>query len=407
MGAGLELAGRHRDGTEFAVEVSLAPVEVGGTHYTAAFVRDGRERQRSLDRLRAVNEVTQSLLAGTGSGEALGLVARRARHLSHSDACWVVTPAGLGELVVSAVDGPGAKLLLGARLSAETSRSAEVMRSGAPEVIEDLSTATNVPDAVVGLELGPGLYVPLVADEHRLGALVLGRLRGGAQFGPLDIALAMVFASAAAVELGEARAELERVGILAEDERIAADLHDTVIQDLFAVGLSLQVARSLANERAGERIEEAVDALDRVIREIRNTIFRLPGRSAGARGLRDEMLRLADKCCAWPTSTARSSGSRPGSGSMGPWTSSCPTLLALSSSRSWPRPSPTQRGTRGLPRPRRWWWSRRAGSRSRSWTTVPGPPMARPPGRGSGTCRPGRTTSAAPVPCLGGNLRAR
>ena len=87
---------------------------------------------------------------------------------------------------------------------------------------------------------------------------MLGQRPGGEQFGPLDIALATVFASATAfaVELGEARAELERVWILAEDERIAADLHDTVIQDLFAVGLSLQVARSLANGRVAEPIRK-------------------------------------------------------------------------------------------------------------------------------------------------------
>jgi PAS domain S-box-containing protein len=297
VGAGRELAGRHRDGAEFAAEVSLAPVEVRGARYAAAFVRDGRERQQSVERLHAVNEVTQSLLTGTKPREVLHLVARRARRLSHADACWIVTPASTGELIVSAVDGPRTEPLLGTALSAETSRPAQVMRTGAPEIIEDLSTATSVPDAVAGLDLGPGLYLPLVADERRLGLLMLGRLRGGAQFGPLDIALATVFASAtaAAIELGEVRSELERVAIVAEDERIALDLHDTVIQELFAVGMSLQAERMLATGRVRERIDEAVDRLDSVIRDIRNTIFRLPGRTAGARGLRDEMLRVADK----------------------------------------------------------------------------------------------------------------
>jgi PAS domain S-box-containing protein len=297
MGVGRELAGRHRDGTEFAVEVSLTPVEVRGAQYSAAFVRDGRERQRGIERLHAVNEVTQSLLVGTKSGEVLPLVARRARRLTHSDASWIVTPANPRNLIVSAVDGPGTEALLGIALSADSSRSAEAMRTGAPEIIEDLFSAANVPDAVVGLNLGPGLYVPLVADDRRLGTLVLGRVRGGAPFGPLDIALATVFASstAAAIELAEVRAELERTGILAEEERIARDLHDTVIQDLFGVGLSLQAARSSSSGLVGERIDEAVERLDAIIREIRNTIFRLPRRAAGAQGLHDEMLRLVDK----------------------------------------------------------------------------------------------------------------
>jgi len=297
MGVGRELAGRHRDGSEFAVEVSLTPVEVRGTQYAAAFVRDGRERQGGIDRLHAVNEVTQSLLVGTKLGEVLPLVARHARRLTHSDASWIVTPASPGNLVVSAVDGPGTEVLLGTVLSADTSRSAEVMRTGAAEMIEDLFTATNVPDAVVGLNLGPGLYVPLVADERRLGTLVLGRVRGGTPYGSVDIALATVFASstAAAIELAEVRAELERTGIVAEEERIARDLHDTVIQDLFGVGLSLQAARSSAIGPVGERIDEAIDRIDTIIREIRNTIFRLPRRATGTQGLHDEMLRLVDK----------------------------------------------------------------------------------------------------------------
>ena len=141
-------------------------------------------------------------------------------------------------------------------------------------MIEDLFTATNVPDAVVELNLGPGLYVPLVADERRLGTLVLGRVRGGAPFGPLDTALAAVFASstAAAIELAEVRAELERTGIVAEEERIARDLHDTVIQDIFGVGLLLQAARPSSTGPVGERIDEAVDRLATIIREIRNRV---------------------------------------------------------------------------------------------------------------------------------------
>ncbi len=349
MGLGRQLAGRHRDGTEFTVEVSLTPVEVRGAHYAAAFVRDGRERQRSIDRLHAVNEVTQSLLVGTRSGEVLPLVARRARHLTHSDAAWIVTPAGAGDLAVSAVDGPGTEALLGTALSADTSRSAEAMRTGAPEMIEDLFTATNVPAAVVGLNLGPGLYVPLVADERRLGTLVLARARGGPAFGPLDIALATVFASstAAAIELAEVRSELERTGIVAEDERIARDLHDTVIQDLFGVGLSLQAARSSATGTVGERIDEAVDRLDTIIKEIRNTIFRLPRRNPGAKV-------STMRCCAWWTSTARSLASHPGSGSIARSTPSCQKSLLRSCCKSSVKPSRTRRA---MPKLRRPTWS--------------------------------------------------
>jgi PAS domain S-box-containing protein len=297
MGDGLELAGRHHDGTQFAVEVSLAPVRVHDVNYAAAFIRDGRERRRAIDRANAVNEITQRILGGSGAEEILPLVAQRARRLSGSQAVWVVTPNSSGELEITSVDGPGTQRLLGVKLSQDTSRSAVVMRTSASEVIEDLSAADNVPSQVVPLDLGPALYVPLIADERPLGTLVLGRTHGEPQFGPLDVAFAEVFATAIAssIENGEVRAELERLSLASEHERIGFDLHDTVIQRLFAIGLSLQATHATVSGKTADRIESAVENLDGVIREIRNTIFRLSERTESARGLRDGLLRLGDK----------------------------------------------------------------------------------------------------------------
>lgn len=296
MGAGLQLAGRHRDGEEFAVDVSLTPVEVRGRHYAAAFVRDARGRQQEIDRLHTVNEITQRLLGGADLQSILPFIAQQARVLSRSDASWIVTPIS-GQLQVTSVDGPGTEILLGVTLSAEASRSAQVMRSGESDIIANLSAASNVPAEVVELGLGPGVYVPLVANNRRLGTLVLARKTGKAAFQDLEIAFSEVFATsaAAAIEIGEVRAELDRLGIVAEDERIARDLHDTVIQQLFAVGMSLSATRAAVSGTPGERIDSAIDNLDSVIKEIRNTIFRLPGRTEQATGLRDELLRLADK----------------------------------------------------------------------------------------------------------------
>jgi PAS domain S-box-containing protein len=296
MGVGLQLAGRHRDGEAFAVDVSLAPVEVRGRRYSAAFVRDARDRQQAIERLHSLNEITQRLLSGAGIGTILSFVAQQARLLSRSDAVWIVAPSTTGELEIRSVDGIGAEVLRGVRLSAETSRSANVMNSGVSEVIEDLAAASNVPSEVIELGLGPGLYVPLVASSRRLGTLVLARLHGMAGYHDLDIAFAEAFASSAAavLEIGEVREEVDRLEIVAEDERIARDLHDTVIQQLFALGMSLQATRAAVAGQPGERIDAAIDGLDGVIKEIRNTIFRLPARTNGAKGVRDEMLRLAD-----------------------------------------------------------------------------------------------------------------
>jgi PAS domain S-box-containing protein len=297
MGAGLELAGRHRDGHDLPVDVSLAPVQVKGRMYAAAFVRDATERQRAIRRLNAVNEITQQLLSGSVAAEIFPVVAAQARRLNRSDAAWIVLPNYDGELEIVATDGPGTEILRGIVLSAETSRSASVMRTGHSDVIEDLSTAQNVPEQCASLDLGPGLYAPLVTKEQRLGALVFGRVHGSPAFSPLDVAFVETFASTitAAIELGNARVEIEELGIVAEDERIARDLHDTVIQQLFAVGLSLQATRRRVTGEPGERIGAAVDSLDDVIKEIRNTIFRLPGREEGATGLRDRLFQVAER----------------------------------------------------------------------------------------------------------------
>ena len=204
MGVGLDLAGRRNDGAELPIDVSLTPVKVGGDLYVAAFVRDARERRRAVDRLNAVNEITNRLLAGEQMREILPLVVQRARLLCNSDAAWIVMPTNTATFEIVSVDGKGTDLLLGVLLSADTSRSAEVMRSGEPDVIDDLSTAGNVPVGVIDLDLGPGLYVPFVADQRRLGTLVLGRVHGQPSFQPLDVAFARAFAgaTAAAIEMG-------------------------------------------------------------------------------------------------------------------------------------------------------------------------------------------------------------
>jgi PAS domain S-box-containing protein len=296
MGVGLDLAGRRQDGVDVPIDVSLTPVALGDAVYVAAFVRDASERRRALNRLSAINEITKRLLAGTQMREILPLVTQSARQLCDSDAAWIVMPSGTHFEIVS-VDGKGAEFLLGVNLSADTSRSAEVMRSGQPDVVDDLSTADNVPAGVGSLDLGPGLYVPFVADQRNLGTLVLGRRHGQPPYETIDVAFAELFAGAAAtaIEMGAVRAEIDRLSIVAEDERIARDLHDTVIQELFALGMSLQALGSSATGAVGDRISAAVESLDDVIRQIRNTIFRLPGRNQSASGLREEMLRLADR----------------------------------------------------------------------------------------------------------------
>lgn len=110
-----------------------------------------------------------------------------------------------------------------------------------------------------------------------MGSLVLARSHSEPTFEPAERIAAQVFASAAAIvlALGSARESLDRMRLAAEHERIARDLHDTVIQRLFGLGMRLQAAERQADEPVAERIRATVDSIDEVIREIRETIFDL------------------------------------------------------------------------------------------------------------------------------------
>jgi signal transduction histidine kinase len=132
--------------------------------------------------------------------------------------------------------------------------------------------------------------MPLRGSQRMHGVLTMARLAGRVAFSAEDLEMASGFATHAAValELAEARLEQQRAAMLDERERIAADLHDQVIQRLFATGLSLQgLLGSAGPGRVAERIQEAVRSLDDTISQIRTTIFGLsmpgPLSSAGTR----------------------------------------------------------------------------------------------------------------------------
>ncbi|NJC74313.1 GAF domain-containing sensor histidine kinase [Planosporangium thailandense] len=268
--------------------VALA-VAAGAAIDNARMYAQAGRRQRWLE---AAAEITSVLLGEVNRTEALHLVATRAREVAAADVALVATYDETdGALTVEVAAGEVPAGLVGAGVPAERSEFAAVITDRHIAVVEDLGKAAAWP---VPLETGTALLVPLAAGGETLGALAVAYGRGSVAFAEdPDVALVETFAGQAALALERARAQDERemLAVLGDRERIARDLHDVVIQRLFAAGMQLQGAtRHAIRPEAKERIDAVVDALDTTIRDIRGAIFEL--RSPAASDVRTQIREL-------------------------------------------------------------------------------------------------------------------
>lgn len=245
-----------------------------------------RMRQRQLE---ALSEIRGDLLAGAGDADVLDLVARRCLELVRAQGC----------LIALGPDPDG-----GFRSGATAGRSwPESMLAPVADVLRDVvedgrPVRAESPPAVLGRPdgdgpRGPVVAVPMRTSDRRIGVLVTMREEGGPPFRSSEVPLLVSFAeqAALALELGEKNRAQRQLAVLADRDRIARDLHDLVLQRLFAVGLTLQgVVRGSAEPGTAERVGQAVDELDRTVREIRTSIFDLhtePGSGGLRRRLQD------------------------------------------------------------------------------------------------------------------------
>jgi signal transduction histidine kinase len=141
------------------------------------------------------------------------------------------------------------------------------------------------------------LGVPVLVRDEVFGNLYLTDKRGASEFTAADEELVVGLAAAAGVAIENARlhAQVQEMTLLHDRERIARDLHDTVIQRLFATGMSLQGTARLVRtdpDAAVDRIEGAVDDLDITVKHIRTAIYGLERSRVGGEGLRDQILAL-------------------------------------------------------------------------------------------------------------------
>ena len=146
--------------------------------------------------------------------------------------------------------------------------------------------------------MGSFLGVPIRIRGQVFGNLYLCGKNTGGEFTVADEQLVVGLATAAGVAIENARLHT-RVGelrVVEDRERIARDLHDTVIQRMFAIGLSLQgLAATTTDPRSSERLQQMIEDLDDTVRSIRTTIFQLQRPRIPGRSLRQEILDLVEE----------------------------------------------------------------------------------------------------------------
>jgi signal transduction histidine kinase len=280
-----------RNQEEFTEADERAVVALGSAAGIA--IRNARlyilsERRRRW--LEASADITRRLLERPDRDAALRAVTLRARELSRSDGACVLLADDSDRLVVHEVDGDTVSELRGRVVSGQDPALTRVREDGLPTTIADLRTLFEPDDDPITLARS-ALLVPFRSSTNAVGVLLV--VEPTPSPSPEDEYMLQTFAAQAAIalDLAQARSDGETVVVLEDRDRIARDLHDVVIQRLFATGLMLQGAhRVAAQPEVRERIETAVNELDTTIRDLRSAIFELHRRTTTS--LRSEISRL-------------------------------------------------------------------------------------------------------------------
>ncbi|MFJ4961069.1 GAF domain-containing protein [Streptomyces sp. NPDC088729] len=284
----LRLAGKHSGpftGTDeklLRVLAAQAGIAVGN----ARLYETARQRERWIEGAAAV---TTALLTGTNAADALMTVAEQARILAGASAGVILQPTdegGMEIVTASTLDDPAG--IVGATIAPGSPVLVQLL-GGEPVFIDDSATDVRM-TTYVRSRFGPSMMLPLQSGGRLIGTLALPRRRGAVPYTETDRLLATQFASQAALALvlADAQADREQLAVYEDRDRIARDLHDLVVQRLFATEMMLESTRRRAaaeepkhEERAGgggrtgELLGRAVDELDSTIQEVRTAIFAL------------------------------------------------------------------------------------------------------------------------------------
>ncbi|MFH8972516.1 GAF domain-containing sensor histidine kinase [Streptomyces sp. NPDC017890] len=288
------LAGRDGGGPFTAEDEQL--LRVLATHAgiaigNARLYERARQRERWIE---GVAAVTTALLTEESADDALTTVAERARLLADAGAGVILqpTPEGGMEIVTASTpDDPDG--IVGAAI-APGSPVLEQLLGGEPVFVTDSATDPRM-TTHVRHRFGPSMMLPLRAGGRLIGTLALPRRRGDRPYTDVERLLATQFASQAALALvlADARRGRERLAVYEDRDRIARDLHDLVVQRLFATGMMLESTRRRPGaEDVRDMLGRAVDELRSTVQEVRTAIFALQQPPAGPpAGLRGRVLR--------------------------------------------------------------------------------------------------------------------
>ncbi len=244
----------------------------------ARLYKEANNRERWME---ATHNITTALLEGTEEEEALALIAQTARQVADADTALIILPSVGDTWACEIAEGYAADELLGTVFPPE-GRAMAVRREGAGMIVDSFVRAPVVRIPAMK-KFGPALYAPLMSGKVAEGVLVLLRKPERLEFEPGDLPLAEGLATQAAfaLTLAEARHTEDINALLDERDRIGRDLHDFVIQQLFATGIHLDTAKAkLEDKEIGvdeikQLLDTAIDAVDRSVGQIRAIVHDL------------------------------------------------------------------------------------------------------------------------------------
>ena len=290
----LYLTERSRGGQFTADDEQLAialAAAAGAAIANARQFAESEQRRRWLD---ASAELTSLLLSGTAV-QPHALITQLAAAAADADFGTLAVPHGADQVIVTSVTGELAAGMMNQVEALADSVAGQAIRTGKPSLVT--GEGRQAVAAVLSDGTGPLIVVPLVAGEQIRGALLLGRLAARPGYTGTDLDMAATFAghAAMAMELVRARADQITLAQAEDHDRIAGDLHDHVIQELFALGMRLQGDAARSDAATAERVNGYVDTLDEVINKIRTSIFGLHQPRADPTGLSARVMEIIDE----------------------------------------------------------------------------------------------------------------